>query len=276
LILLFDPNSAVCCFSTFLRNNQVILMSKERLQRIEATLAALGQTSPLLPNLLDPATNTPISEAGETLHPQALFSVPITDPHAVRPFSSAAETAEASSLLEKVELPDAGVTGAPSQVSHPGLAIGILKEIEKLLLDWQRELQELQLRIQDIQLEGPVIDGWLDSQSESTPKHPGFLQHAEMADLQSYVDAMHSSPQGLGESSERVAYRLCHLDTDGHVQCQECPVDQVALVSLAIARHQKLRQLLSRKQHLELRLGQLVETLVTVHSHLKESDRKFR
>ncbi|MEO1147575.1 MAG: hypothetical protein AAFY26_18490 [Cyanobacteria bacterium J06638_22] len=255
-------------------------MSKERLQRIEATLAALGQTSPLLPHLPDPATNAPanapINEAGETLHPQALLSVPITDPHAVRPFSSAAETAKASSLLEKVELPDAGVTGAPSQVSNPGLAIGILKEIEKLLLEWQRELQDLQLRIQDIQMEGPVIDGWLDSQSESTPKHPGFLQHAEMADLQSYVDAMHPSPQGSGGISERVAYRLCHLDADGNVQCQECPVDQVAPVSLAIARHQKLRQLLSRKQHLELRLGQLAETLVTVHSHLKESDRKFR
>lgn len=251
-------------------------MSKERLQRIEATLAALGQASPLLPNLPEPTANSPTNPTEETLHPEALLSVPTTDPHAVRPFSSAAEIAEPSSLLEKIELPDAGTTAAPRQGNRPGLAIGILKEIEKLLRDWQRELQELTLRIQDIRLEGPVIDGWLDSQPEATPKHPGFLQHAELADLQSYVDEIHPSLLGSGEISERVAYRLCHLDTDGQVRCQECPVDQVASVSLAIARHQKLRQLLSRKQHLELRLGQLAETLVTVHGHLKESDRKFR
>lgn len=251
-------------------------MSKERLQRIEATLAALGHLSPQLPELPEQTAKPPRNDGEETLHPQALLSVPTTDPHAVRPFSSAAETAQSSPLLEKIELPDAGSTDVPQQARNPGLAIGILKEIEKLLLDWQRELKELELRIQDIQLEGPVIDGWLDSQPEATSQNPGFLQHADVADLQSYVEAMHQSPQAFAKKSERVTYRLCHLDADGKVQCQECPMDQVAPVSWAIARHQKLRQLLSRKHHLELRLSQLAETLVTVHSHLKESDRKFR
>jgi len=251
-------------------------MSKERLQRIEATLAALGHLSPQLPHVPDPAAHPPEPSGEEMLHPEALLSVPTTDPHAVRPFSSAAETAHSSPLLEKVELPDAGSADVPRQATNPGLAIGILKEIEKLLLDWQRELTELDLRIQDIQLEGPVIDGWLDSQPEATGQNPGFLQHADVEELQSYVEAMRQSPQAFAGSSGRVTYRLCRLDADGKVQCQECPVDQVAPVSWAIARHQKLRQLLSRKQHLELRLSQLAETLVTVHSHLKESDRKFR
>jgi hypothetical protein len=37
---------------------------------------------------------------------------------------------------------------------------------------------------------------------------------------------------------------------------------------MAIARYQRLRLLLSRKQYLETRLSQLAETLVTVHGQL--------
>lgn len=49
-----------------------------------------------------------------------------------------------------------------------------------------------------------------------------------------------------------------------------CPSEQVAGISMAIARYQKLRQLLGRKQYLELRLNQLAETLVMLHGHIKE------
>ncbi len=40
---------------------------------------------------------------------------------------------------------------------------------------------------------------------------------------------------------------------------------------MAIARYQKLRQLLGRKQHLETRLSQLAETLVILHSHIQQA-----
>jgi hypothetical protein len=68
----------------------------------------------------------------------------------------------------------------------------------------------------------------------------------------------------------RTGYRLCGLNPDGQVWSYPCPAEQVASLSLAIARYQKLRQLLGRKQYLETRLNHLAQTLVVMHSHLKE------
>jgi hypothetical protein len=70
--------------------------------------------------------------------------------------------------------------------------------------------------------------------------------------------------------SPRTGYRLCGLDAAGQTWSRPCPPDQVASVSLAIARYQKLRQLLTRKQDLETRLSQLAETLIVMHSHLSK------
>jgi len=53
------------------------------------------------------------------------------------------------------------------------------------------------------------------------------------------------------------------------VWSRPCPSEQIPSVSLAIARYQRLRQLLARKQQLETRLNQLAETLLVLQDHLE-------
>ena len=65
-------------------------------------------------------------------------------------------------------------------------------------------------------------------------------------------------------------YKLCGVDAVGQVWSRPCPVEQVPSVSIAIARHQRLRQLLGRKQSIENRLSQLAETLVMLHSYIQQ------
>ncbi|MEM6425411.1 MAG: hypothetical protein AAF728_09670, partial [Cyanobacteria bacterium P01_D01_bin.128] len=55
----------------------------------------------------------------------------------------------------------------------------------------------------------------------------------------------------------------------GKLRCQPCPPAQLPVVSMAIARHQKLRQLLNQKQYLEARLKRAVEGLDTVRRDLQ-------
>lgn len=57
---------------------------------------------------------------------------------------------------------------------------------------------------------------------------------------------------------------------DGQFWSRPCPPDQVPSVSVAIARYQKIKQLISRKEELETRLSQLSETLVVLHGHLSK------
>jgi hypothetical protein len=84
-----------------------------------------------------------------------------------------------------------------------------------------------------------------------------------------YVEEICAQQAKISSQSSSTGYRLCGLDASGTVWTRPCPPDQVASVSMAIARYQKLRQLLGRKQYLETRLSQLAETLVVLHGHLQ-------
>ncbi|MGK7926165.1 MAG: hypothetical protein AB4290_13140 [Spirulina sp.] len=138
---------------------------------------------------------------------------------------------------------------------NPALATNLLKEIEEITMSWQRELKRVLIAIQDLYLEGPIVDGWLESQSP-LPDRPKSASHS--LDLEQF------------NSPDRPGYRLCGLDENGRLWSRTCPPEQVAGVSVAIARYQKLRQLLKTKQSLENRLSNLAETLVMVHGKLKE------
>ncbi|MBD1909694.1 MULTISPECIES: hypothetical protein [unclassified Leptolyngbya] len=236
-------------------------MSQSNLQRIQATLSELSQSSSEQP------TQNKQSEDQTVQQPSPLISVPLVDPVTVRPFSTGTETSPPLTLphLNSIQ------PKQPRQILQPGLSLGILKEIEKVLTTWQAELQQLTLNIQDVQLEGPIIDGWLESQlGAPVQTEHGFLQHAEISQISQYVNSMEDRSFPSSPDHSRTIYRLCTLDADGHVQSQPCPSEQIPQVSLAIARHQKLRQLLSRKHYLEFRLSQLAENLVTIHSYLQE------
>ncbi len=82
---------------------------------------------------------------------------------------------------------------------------------------------------------------------------------------------LESNPTGGGKLDVAAGYRLCRLESNGKLWFCPCPPDQVATVSVAIARYHQLRQLLSRKQDLESRLTQLSEALVILHGQLREA-----
>ncbi|NWF57974.1 MAG: hypothetical protein HXY43_01290 [Fischerella sp.] len=162
----------------------------------------------------------------------------------------------------------------PSFTSHrngpnPALAMNLLEEIQEIVAGWQAELQKIVRQIQDLYLEGPIVNGWLESYTGEEPTGNATLRHAEVDRLMDYVEEICAQQEKISYQSSCAGYRLCGLDASGTVWSRPCPPDQVASVSMAIARYQKLRQLLARKQYLETRLTQLAETLVVLHGHIQ-------
>ncbi|MCC5657396.1 hypothetical protein LC608_10440 [Nostoc sp. XA010] len=165
----------------------------------------------------------------------------------------------------------------PSFSSHrhganPGLAMNLLQEIQETVAGWQIELQNILKQIQDIYLEGPIVNGWLES-NPTEPEAGGTatLRHAEVDRLMNYVEEICATGGKVSYQSSITGYRLCGVDDTGKVWSRPCPADQIPNVSMAIARYQKLRQLLGRKQSLETRLSQLAQTLVVLHGHIQQT-----
>jgi hypothetical protein len=96
------------------------------------------------------------------------------------------------------------------------------------------------------------------------------LRHAEIDRLMDYIEEICSVKPAPLEETASTSYRLCGLDTDGQLWSRPCPSQQIPYVSLAIARYQKLRILLDKKQTLENRLQQLVQTLTLLHSQIED------
>ncbi|MCC5644640.1 hypothetical protein LC607_17175 [Nostoc sp. CHAB 5824] len=156
--------------------------------------------------------------------------------------------------------------------ANPALAMNLLQEIQETVGGWQTELQNIVKQIQDIYLEGPIVNGWLESNpTEPEPGGTATLRHAEVDRLMNYVEEICATGQKVSYQSSITGYRLCGVDDAGKVWSRPCPADQIPNVSMAIARYQKLRQLLGRKQSLETRLSQLAQTLVVLHSHIQQT-----
>ena len=156
--------------------------------------------------------------------------------------------------------------------ANPALAMNILQDIQQHITGWQTELQTILQQIQDIYLEGPIVNGWLESNLKE-PEQGGTatLRHGEVQQLMDYVEEICTTTGKVSEKAARAGYSLCGLDDSGKVWSRPCPSEQLPMVSMAIARHQKLRQLLGRKQYLETRLSQLAETLVVLHSNIQQA-----
>ncbi len=204
---------------------------------------------------------------------------PIPDGNAAPPAEVAVPPL--SACLGDIKVPTLPRIKSPTLSSHrnaanPTLAMGLLKEMELTVAGWQDELQQVLRQIQDLYLEGPIVDGWMESYAQQEGESPMF-RHADVNCLMDYVEKMRNSPlpEGVnspapGTTAEAMAtgYRLCGLNEDGQLWFRHCPSAQVPAVSLAIARYQRLRSLLTRKQYLENRLSLLAETLVGVHSQM--------
>ncbi len=253
---------------------------KPGIKRIEATLHDLDRSGttptesnvPLKPSL---SFRIGVTPADEVATPTQREEVPNTEVEDIFVERDSVETFSASSDFD-CKTPNLPKFKTPNFTSHrnganPALSMNLLEEIQQIVAGWQVELQTIVRQIQDIYLEGPIVNGWLESQTSEPLTGAATLRHAEVDQLMNYVEEICNTQTktALSKDGQRTGYRLCGLDAAGKVWTRPCPPEQVASVSMAIARYQKLRQLLTRKQSLETRLGQLAETLVMLHGHLK-------
>jgi len=180
---------------------------------------------------------------------------------------------------------------APTFTSHrnapnPALAMSLLKELQTTVAGWQGELRQVLRQIQDLYLEGPIVDGWLESYAQNNEATPAF-HRADASCLADYIEKMRNVPLGqphpeplsslslnadIKALDDAAGYRLCGLNQDGQLWFRHCPAAQLPAVSLAIARYQRLRHLLARKQSLEINLSKLAETLVMVHGNIAKAE----
>jgi hypothetical protein len=158
--------------------------------------------------------------------------------------------------------------------ANPALAIKVLQDIQMSVEAWHQDLKQTVQRIQALYMEGPIVDGWLETIDNGTPANQppeldtALLRHGDPQALTGYVERLCQSPESPTASPTppssdlgRPGYRLCSLDSDGRVQHFPCPTDQLSTISLAVARHQKLRQLLDHKQFLEAKLKRTVDVM---------------
>ncbi|MEB3290544.1 MAG: hypothetical protein VKI82_11560 [Leptolyngbya sp.] len=240
-----------------------------------------------LPNL-EPFRSSPSEGAGGATPPEGRRSVSFD----LSPRTSSRQPGQRSGEPRRralgVSLPPGDITltvgpAAPKRPifsrhrhdANPALALKVLQDIHLAVESWHGELRQTVQQIQDLYMEGPIVDGWLETMDSSTAQAKdaaALLRHADPQALAGYVDSLYET---LGDpdqaasaspdpsSADSPSYRLCSLNTDGQLQCMPCPPEQVSTLSLAIARHQKLRQLVDQKRYLEAKLKRAVEVLTS-------------
>lgn len=65
-------------------------------------------------------------------------------------------------------------------------------------------------------------------------------------------------------------YYLCRLTSCGTIETEQCPPDQVPVLSMAIARYRRLDQLIKQKQAIETKLQNIVDILGDVQTVLAD------
>lgn len=149
--------------------------------------------------------------------------------------------------------------------ANAALALDLLTDVQEAIVGWHQALRDTLLEIQQLYMAGPIIDGWLESINRQTAQadleeHAAILRHGDPQQVAAYIEKISQQDQAEAASGG-TQYRLCSLDADGQLQCQVCPPEQLGTVSQAIARNQKLRQLVNQKQYLEAKLKRAAEAL---------------
>lgn len=158
---------------------------------------------------------------------------------------------------------------------NPALALNLLNDIQSKILQWQDQLRQIVQALHTLHAQGPMVEGWLESSAEAKSSSQGsdatLLRHGDTDALLQYIDSL-NNPPASAEAAERchqeTEYRLCRLDESGQVRSQPCPPEQMGVVSMAIARYQKFKQLLDQKDAVDAKLKQAVEQLTGVRSSL--------
>lgn len=175
---------------------------------------------------------------------------------------------------------------------NPALALNLLEDIQAVVTLWQEQLRQVVQTIRLLYAQGPMVDGWLESSvggsavdgtegialADDTSGSIGstVLRHGDADALMQYVEALEQvdgeTPSEAGASDKSsTQYSLCCLDEDGQLRSQPCPAAQMAMVSTAIARYRKFKQLMSQKQTLEAKLQNAVDELTGVRTTFQQT-----
>lgn len=111
------------------------------------------------------------------------------------------------------------------------------------------KLAQVVAQIQDLYHDGPIVNGWLEYYPPLPEPEDSTLREVCFERALDY-EAVGTAP-GSEVNVSIASYRLCALDASGQQWSYICPMEQLPSVSMAIARYQKLQQLLQQKQELE-------------------------
>lgn len=145
------------------------------------------------------------------------------------------------------------------QDANPILAKHLLQELDRMVAQWQEQLQQIDRRSLEITSSGTVLAAWLESRKFK----PSNTTGQPIATPYAAVDA-----HNLTEIDPQVNYRLCGLDEHGQLWQRPCPMTEILSVSQAIARYQQLKDLTERKQKIERHIRQILEDLVNLRLKL--------
>lgn len=135
----------------------------------------------------------------------------------------------------------------PLAVEETSLEISSLAEPS--VGDDRAKFKQVICQIQDLYNEGPIVDGWLEYYPPAPPNDTTLREVSFERVIE--VEAFGSLSGQETSPLPGASYRLCGLDESGQQWSYPCPLDQLPSVSIAIARYQKLQQLLQQKQELE-------------------------
>ncbi len=154
----------------------------------------------------------------------------------------------------------------------PVTAMNLLRDIEAAVIGWQSALHRVLSQIQQLYSDGPMIDGWLESASPEQPQHRAKQLRAELEDAAIWGNHYGNHPgthQGHHNYIPEPTYYVCGHTETGEFWSRPCPPEQVASISLAISRYQKLQEYLRYKQTIEHHLAELAKTILEFHGQVR-------
>ncbi len=144
-----------------------------------------------------------------------------------------------------------------------------------------------------IQLEQTAIGGDQSQQTQLETMDVALFRHGDANDLMNYLSALeknmlaqgtptdeptshntnvttvsHANPTAADEKSSQ--YYLCRLSSSGQIQAEQCPPEQVPVLSMAIARYRRLNQFIKQKQVIETKLQAIVDILGDIQTVLTD------
>lgn len=188
-------------------------MVSPNIRQIESTLNQLSQSNPTDSQKTSAPAREYLDNQGKHSGRQAHRGVPSFS-MGVQPFPIGKNHDQTPTLPK---LKSASIS-EHRHGANPALAMNLLKDIEATVTGWQQELQKLVRQIQDLYLEGPIVDGWLDSHERKTQKAQTQVRRSQTDRLRDYVEQELSQPDAkVSCQSPRTGYRLCGLDADGSI-----------------------------------------------------------